>query len=100
MALTKEVTIKKVYIYDIEKNDIIEKEIKYPNAYIQITGISGNKDNIKVKITAFENDKKENVLLEQSYEFKPNVEQDSENFIMQGYKFLKTLEEFKEVIDC
>ena len=42
--------------------------------------------------------KQDTILQTESYTFAPKL--DGENFIKQAYEHLKTLEEFKDAIDC
>lgn len=100
MALTKSFSKKIVYRNEQNADDVFEKEFNYPLAYIQITNQDGNKDKIKLQVTVFNNDKKENVLEIKYYLFIPSVAYGSTNFIQQGYEYLKTLPEYAESVDC
>ena len=71
------------------------------NAYIKITKQTGNKDNINIIVSIFKDkqssDENKESITQYVYNFTPNLE---ENFIKQGYEYLKTLNEFKNAVDC
>lgn len=74
------------------KNFIIEK------CYCKIDNLKGNKENISFKLFIY-NSTKNKLINIVSYNFKPNVSNDSDNFIKQAYIYLKTLPEFANAID-
>ena len=72
-------------------------------AYCKITAISGGKENMTLNLCIFYNEEvyqsgKEQITTNQ-YVFKPILES-QQNFIAQGYEYLKSLEEFKDSEDC
>jgi len=71
------------------------------NAYIKIIEQSGNKENINIRVGIFKDmDASRNgkEFLEQKlYNFVPTLD---ENFIKQGYEYLKTLDEYVDATDC
>ena len=107
MALTQNYS-KKVDFIPIESDYLIEKlknkslteEVIIKNAYTKITKIDGNKNRIKILVCTYNNDKKENLLESKEYYFVPDISENSENFIRQGYLYLKTLNEFAGAEDC
>lgn len=86
MALKKQI-IKSIY----------GKNLIFDNAYIQIVKVFGDKENIDLTVSIYDNSAKLNLLDIKYFNFKPSVEEDSCNFIKQGYEYLKTLDEF---LDC
>lgn len=69
------------------------------NAYIKITCLTGNKDNLSITATILTNDK--NIVIDEFiYGFVPSVEDISANFIKQSYEYLKTLDEYNDAVDC
>ncbi len=71
------------------------QEVTVLDATIKIDSIIGNKNKIDFRALFL----KQDTLLEtKSYTFLPTLEGD--NFIKQGYEYLKTLEEFKDSEDC
>lgn len=82
-------------IYFTELNESV-KEIP---CYLKINGISGDKEFITIQLLTRDiNDP--NISYDiKTYNFIPSVEHGSENFIKQGYEYLKTLPEFSDVID-
>lgn len=72
------------------------KEISLSDIYIRIASVRGNKDLLTIEV---EFDFPDNPLLK-TYAFTPSVADGSENFIRQGYEYLKTLPEFAEAVDC
>jgi hypothetical protein len=65
-------------------------------AYIKIVNIFGSKENINIDVS-FQSDK---YTFSKQFVFTPSVEDGSENFIKQAYRYLKTLPEFEGAIDC
>lgn len=88
MALSKNI-IKNIY----------GKEITFENVYIKITNISGNKKLVILTVSIYSDNTQNNLIEMKEYNFIPNVENDAPNFIRQGYEYLKTLDEYKDVID-
>lgn len=68
---------------------IYGKTLDFPNAYIQITNQNGDKNNILLGITVYDNSNKNNVIDTDSYVFVPDVTDTATNFIKQGYAQLK-----------
>ncbi|WP_410512049.1 hypothetical protein PaeBR_18695 [Paenibacillus sp. BR2-3] len=89
MALTKKVTL--------------ENGLEANSAYIRIDTVSGYKGGLDISVNsyvsqeAFESGK--GYLQQQFYNFTPSVENDSPNFIKQGYEYLKTLPEYIDALD-
>lgn len=100
MALLLNYTKNKVYYYNYRDNDKISKQQTYPNAYLQITSLEGNKEKVKILLTAYTDETKQNIVDYKHYTFTPSVTDGSENFIAQGYEYLKTLPEFADAVDC
>ena len=71
------------------------REITSLDATIKIDSIIGNKNKIDFRVLFM---KQDTILQTESYTFAPKL--DGENFIKQAYEHLKTLEEFKDAIDC
>lgn len=81
------------------KKTFFKKELVFADSYIRIDYDSGNKDLRSITVTFYVDENKDEIIERKSYTFKPNINDDSENFIKQGYIFLKTLDEFNGVID-
>lgn len=84
----------------LAKIDKIKTEnIEYENAYFKISLMTGDKTEIRFELTVY--DQKDGILLDRKqYAFTPDVTENSDNFIKQGYENLKTLDEFKDAEDC
>jgi hypothetical protein len=65
-------------------------------AYIKVTQIFGDKNNINVIVT-FTDD---NIQFSKSYDVLVSTEDTAPNFIKQIYDYLKTLPEFENSEDC
>lgn len=65
------------------------------NIIVKIEEIWGNKNNISFLVKYY-SDKA--VVENKTFTFNPII--DGDNFIKQAYEFLKTLEEFKDAVDC
>lgn len=89
-ALVKTIELKNMN--DLEQ--YIEKEIIIPSAYIKILNIEGDSLKIKLIVGVYEDGTKENLIHTKRYEFVPDTDNESSNFIKQGYEYLKSLEEY------
>lgn len=81
----------------------LDSGITLQGAYVKITNINGNKDILDLSVCFYVSyqacrDGKPPVDYA-SHKFKPSVEQGTENFLKQGYMYLKTLAEFKGSLD-
>lgn len=75
-----------------------DSSIAIPEAYYRIEDFYGTKNSMSIKVSTYTS--KNNAiqgkeLYVKSYNMIPSVENGSENFIKQGYKYLKTLPEFE-----
>lgn len=70
------------------------KDIILDDVYIKIKSINGNKESVELSVIFMFNDKE---IETKYFSFIPSLEGD--NFIKQGYEYLKTQEEFKNVED-
>lgn len=86
-------------IQDIELLPQEIKAIKIENAYIKIDKIEGNKNLLNLHVGIYKSSDCKMLLKNRMFEF-DNILLDSDNFIKQGYLFLKTLPEFANAIDC
>ena len=69
----------------------------FPDAYIRIEKITGNKESLESNINFYT--KRGGQLIKTEYaNFTPEL--DGDNFIKQAYLHLKTLPEFADAIDC
>ena len=82
----------------ITKN-IYEQDIVLQNAYLRIGQLEGTKDKISFTVITLTGDLTNTIEIKQ-YEITPSILDDSPNFIKQGYEYLKTLDEYKDAIDC
>ena len=99
MALTKIVTIENKFLnVDDYTNELTQTET-IENAYIVISDIRGNKENLTIAINIYTEDKTKIKQIKR-YCFTPSVGDGAVNFIAQGYEYLKTLDEFKDATDC
>lgn len=77
--------------------------INVQNPYIRIDSIIGNKEKLSILVHAYISQNAFNSgrgnLFAKSYDFVPSVNEESSNFIKQGYEYLKTLDEYKDAID-
>jgi hypothetical protein len=87
----------------LQKNyikNIYGKNINFENSYSQITHVEGDKNFISFQVFSYDDINKLNIINQKNYAFTPNTTDGSENFIKQGYEYLKTLDEFKDAVDC
>jgi hypothetical protein len=95
MALETKLTMKKVYAYS--SDDFIEKEVVVEKCYVKIEKVSGDKEALMLNVGYYDQTR---LLKTARFAFTPSVADGSENFIRQGYEYLKTLPEFARAVDC
>lgn len=87
----------------ITKNIELNTGLLVENAYIRIDSLSGCKENLSMSVNAYlsqEDFTQGKAYLEQEiHSFTPSVEDGSENFIKQGYTYLKTLQKYLNAVD-
>lgn len=88
MALTKQ----------IEMVSNFGDTVVFNDAYIKVTEIKGNKNNIICTYVVYMGKEKQTGLTVSTIEFTPNL--DGDNFIKQGYEYIKSLPEYSDAIDC
>jgi len=78
--------------------------ITLPDAYIKVANVAGSKELMQLCIQVYTNElaaKNKKSPVETTYKnFTPSVREGSENFIKQGYEFLKGLPEYLNATDC
>lgn len=90
--------VKTITVDDMIKNIIsIPDEILLELVQFKITEVHGSKDLLKIDVVGFYNNV---IVYTNRFDFIPTVADDSPNFLKQGYTYLKTLDEFKDAIDC
>jgi hypothetical protein len=81
------------------------KGINIKNSYFRVFNIKGNKNLITFDVICYANQKeavkgaKNKIFITQAYSFKPNWNS-KDNLLKQIYKYLKTLDDFKNSEDC
>lgn len=77
--------------------------IEVPNAYIRIDSVGGTKSSCALSVSFYISkeayDSNKFPIQTEHYSFIPSVEDGAENFIKQGYEYLKTLGQFKNATD-
>lgn len=103
MAISKNYDYKAKYVFigNTEINNMLEKEdiIHLNDCYLAITNTSGNKNGIDLELSIYRDSEKNVVVEKKYYKFIPSVADNSDNFIKQGYEYLKTLDEYKDAVD-
>ena len=69
------------------------------DGYIKIGTVEGDKTQLRIYLE-YKKDDVSPTLMRKEYTFAPSVEEGSENFIKQGYLYLKSLPEFSGALDC
>lgn len=82
---------------------IHDSGIKVTNAYAKIGFINGNKEWLNMTLDYFMDQQSSNenkgIIKRTDFTFIPSIEDNSPNFIKQGYEYLKSLSEFQDAID-
>lgn len=74
------------------------QELTFHNSYNKIVYVAGNKENVDFTLATLD-ENQEYTINEESYSFVPNIAENSQNFIKQGYEYLKSLPEFVGAVD-
>lgn len=75
------------------------ENIEY-DCYGVINRVEGDKSLLHINIDFRRIEKREVIITSLMFNFVPSVNEDSSNFLKQGYEYLKTLDEFADAIDC
>lgn len=77
--------------------------ISVENSYARIDTVGGSKERSHISIHYFKDkiayEEGKELLKEDVFDFIPSVEEGSENWIKQGYEYLKTLQLFTDAVD-
>lgn len=87
----------------------LQKDIKLKNglnideAYIRIDTVSGYKGSLDIGVNSYVSQRifvdGQEYLEQKIYNFEPSVDDNADNFIKQGYEYLKKLPEYEGAID-
>lgn len=83
-------------IENVKKN--IDKKFLIKDCYCRIEHLTGGKRNIEFKLYVYDADII-NLIEIRTFSFIPSIVDNSDNFIKQGYEYLKTLDEYKYSVD-
>lgn len=78
---------------------VIEKDFVIVDAYCKIDSLNGTKDNLEIKLCIYKDEGKQVVIASKSYSFVPDL-YSVDNFVKQGYEYLKLLPEYANAVDC
>lgn len=88
----------------LKKNIVLNNGLTINNAYIRIDNVNGYKERLEISVNSYLSyqsfEDSIGYLEQKIYNFIPSVEDSSSNFIKQGYEYLKTLDEYKDAMDC
>lgn len=77
--------------------------LEIPDAYIRIDTVNGYKGSLDISVNSYVSQEKfeagNDYIESKMFTFTPSVADDSENFIRQGYHYLKSLPEFEDATD-
>ncbi|MEG0553260.1 MAG: hypothetical protein RR533_07005 [Carnobacterium sp.] len=87
----------------IEDVVVLDSGLEVSRAYIRIDTVSGFKEKITISVNTYISKQKFKeglgYLSQKTYTFVPTVEVGSENFIKQGYEYLKSLDEYAHSVN-
>jgi hypothetical protein len=89
MALQKTVNVKNNFGLETTLTD----------CYIKITRIVGDKESVSITVSYYSDVNQTTEYFNKVYGFAADVSEGSENFIKQGYHYLKSLTEFHDAVD-
>lgn len=74
-------------------------ETTLPDTYIRVDRVVGGKAGLHAN-AVFMSPEADRVFFERSFEFLPQVGANAKDFIAQSYEHIKSLDEFKDAVDC
>lgn len=84
-------------------NYYLDNGLFAPMIHLKIDSISGNTDSITADVKFYISEEAANsgipFIAQKAYTFKPDVSQDSTNYHVQAYEYLKKLDEFENAVD-
>lgn len=80
------------------KKTVSGVEVAFKDAYIVVAGVNLDKINMTISVITYTNSKKQNVITNEDFTFGYNI--NGNNPLIQGYEYLKTLEEYADAEDC
>lgn len=90
----------------LKKNLVLENGLTVNDSYIRVENVGGGKEGAVIEVNcylsqeAYKEGKKPVNPVPLNYRFIPDCTDSGANFIKQGYEYLKTLDEYKDAIDC
>lgn len=83
--------------YEVEPE--ISKELMIENAYIKILSLKCTKESVHMTVGTYKTRNASVPLKVEVFDFIPDVSTKSDNFIKQGYEYLKNLLQYADAID-
>ncbi|MEK8128354.1 hypothetical protein WMW72_10610 [Paenibacillus filicis] len=87
----------------LQKKVLTDSGVEITQAYARIDTISGSKESVDITLNYYVSQlavsEGKSYLKQELYTFIPSVEDESDNFIKQGYEHLKALSEFEGAVD-
>jgi len=79
--------------------NIFGRSLVFPEAYFQITYLSGSKNNFDIQVTVYDSIQKMYVVDQKSYSYIPNIKDTNTNSFKEGYDYLKSLPALEDALD-
>ena len=102
MALLKNITLPSGTNLSFKYTDFVScfksKEEVLESSYIKIDVVTSNKELCSIDVGIYDSKNGTRLIIKQ-YNFIPNIKDGCDNFIKQGYDYLKTLDEYKDATD-
>ncbi|WP_404466535.1 hypothetical protein [Planococcus rifietoensis] len=87
----------------IQVDKVFESGITVKGCYLKIVNLSGNKNGVAINLGAFldkeTSDSGKPSIENQEFYFTPDTNEGANEWLTQGYDFLKTLHEFSNAVD-
>lgn len=84
-------------------NYYLDNGLFAPMVFFKIESINGTVNNMSADVKFYVSEEAiesgVNFIEQKIYTFTPDVSKEAQNYHIQGYEFLKTLEEFKNAVD-
>lgn len=82
----------------------LESGICINNSYARVSTIGGDKNSLIINLCAYLDKEAfldgKDFIKQSTFQFTPDVSDESNNFIKQAYDYLKTLPGYEDAVDC
>lgn len=79
---------------------ILGENLNFPDAYHEVTAVSGNKLVVTAEVTIFKDASKEIIIDKKVYTITPTLGEGAKDLFAQVYKYIKIQPDYENALDC